>query len=89
MCARSAVNSEPAAGEGNAANSWERAAGGAAIELSGPGQQVRIGSRSRRVAALGTSAAAPVVDDGGVHDALRAGCSTRRLTHGLTNQRLT
>jgi len=45
MCARSAANSEPAAGEGNAANSWERAAGGAAIELSGPGQQVRLGSR--------------------------------------------
>jgi len=75
MCARSAANSEPAAGEGNAANSWERAAG--------------WDYWSRRVAALGASAAAPVVDDGGVHDALRAGCSTRRLTHGLTNQRLT
>ena len=53
MCARSAANSEPAAGEGNAANSWERAAGGAAIELSGPGQHVRLGSRPDGTTGLG------------------------------------
>jgi len=41
------------AGEGDAANSWERAAGGAAIELSGPVQQVRFGSGPAVTAGLG------------------------------------